>query len=57
MVKRCQVTALQDAGATIAATSCAGSYSTCVGYGLHRFSDPAIVRQTRIVEDEPVASL
>ena len=27
-------------------------FSTCVRDGLDRFSDPAIVRQTRIVEDE-----
>ena len=33
------------------------SFSTCVRDGLDRFTDPAIVRQTRIVEDlEPLAA-
>jgi hypothetical protein len=33
------------------------SFSTCVRDGLDRFSDPAIVRQTVIVEDEAPAAL
>ena len=32
------------------------SFSTCVRDGLDRFSDPAIVRRTVIVEDEPTAA-